>query len=130
VSLPARHVIFDASGLVALGRGTRIGSRLIDRAARGSGSFVYAPTCSLVEADRSRPGTAEHVAALPGVTVLDLDLPTALSMMSWQGWDRPHVLYCALPNLDRPEGAAIATANPEPWRGRTVRLIDLREEQS
>jgi hypothetical protein len=40
------------------------------RAHHESDWFLYAPTCALVEADRVRPGTAEHT-ALPVVATTD-----------------------------------------------------------
>ena len=60
--------------------GNNLTSRLIGRAHAEPGFFLYAPVCALVEADRVYPGTAEHIAALPGITVVDLDLPAALAV--------------------------------------------------
>ncbi|WP_408647529.1 hypothetical protein [Streptomyces geranii] len=57
--------------MVAAGRGNALVSRLIHRAHAESGWFLYATVCALVEADRARPGTAEHLAAPPGIAIVD-----------------------------------------------------------
>jgi hypothetical protein len=59
------------------------------------------------QADRARPGTAEHLAALPGSTVLDLDLPAALAVARHDTWAAAHCQYAAQPAPDRPDGAVI-----------------------
>jgi hypothetical protein len=74
--------------------------------------LLYAPACALVEADRARPGTAEHLASLPGITVLDLDLAAALALARQKTWAAAHSQYAAQPTPDRPNGAVIATAAP------------------
>src|SRR5579884_2808641 len=111
------HIIMDDTAMVAAGRGNILASRLIHRAHAEAGWFLYAPACALVEADRSRPGTAEHFAALPAVTVLDLDLPAALAVARETTWATAHTLYAAKPTADRPEGALIATLAPNRWDG-------------
>lgn len=123
--VPALHIVFDETALVAAGRGNPVASRLIHQADSGAGWFLYAPACALVEADRARPGTAEHIAALPGVAVLDLDLPAALAVARRTTWAGAHTRYCAEPSPDRPDGAVIATAEPDRWRGQPVRVLDL-----
>lgn len=119
------HVVLDDAGMVAAGGGNVLASRLIHRANTEPGWFLYAPTCALVEADRVRPGTAEHIAALPGITVLELDLSAALVVAREESWSAAHTRYAAEPSADRPEGAVIATAAAERWLGRPVRLLDL-----
>ncbi|WP_322767964.1 hypothetical protein [Frankia sp. Cr1] len=121
----ALHVILDDTALVAAGRGNVLASRLIHRAHVESGWFLYAAACALVEADRARPGTAEHVAALPAITVVDLDLPAALWVAQDVTWALAHSRYAAEPTADRPEGAVIATASPDRWRDHPVRILDL-----
>ncbi|MFB7591923.1 hypothetical protein [Streptomyces sp. NPDC056169] len=90
-------IVLDESAMAAAGEGNVLAFRLIHRAHADTGWFLYAPSCALVEADRDRPGTAEHLAALPGITVLDLDLDLDLG-------------------LDLP--AALAVAKQETWAGR------------
>ncbi|CCA59459.1 hypothetical protein SVEN_6173 [Streptomyces venezuelae ATCC 10712] len=53
--------------------------------------------CALVEADRARPGTAEHLAALPGITVLDLDPPAGLAVARETTWAQAHTQHAAQP---------------------------------
>ncbi|WP_326615497.1 hypothetical protein OIE62_41590 (plasmid) [Streptomyces scopuliridis] len=119
------HIVLDETAMAAAGQGNILASRLIHRAHAEPGWFLYAPTCALVEADRARPGTAEHLAALPGITVLDLDLPAALALAAQETWAAAHSQYAAQPTPDRPDGAIIATTIPKRWDGRPVRVLDL-----
>ncbi|MEU9090051.1 hypothetical protein [Streptomyces sp. NPDC048428] len=119
------HIVLDATAMTAAGQGNILASRLIHRAHAESGWFLYAPTCALIEADRDRPGTAEHLAALPGITVLDLDLPAALAVAHQKTWSAAHSHYAAQPTADRPDGAVIATTAPHTWQGEPVRVLDL-----
>ncbi|MFG2986138.1 hypothetical protein ACGFYQ_33635 [Streptomyces sp. NPDC048258] len=121
------HIVLDETAMAAAGQGNILASRLIHRAHAEAGWFLYAPTCALVEADRARPGTAEHLAALPGITVVDLDLPAALVVAKHESesWAQAHSLYAAQPTPDRPEGAVIATTAPKRWAGQPVRVLDL-----
>ncbi|MFJ9855018.1 hypothetical protein [Streptomyces sp. NPDC101150] len=119
------HIVLDETGMAAAGQGNILASRLIHRAHAEPGWYIYAPTCALVEADRARPGTAEHMAALPGITVLDLDLPAALAVAQQQTWAAAHCQYAAQPTPDRPDGAIVATIAPKRWDGEAVRVLDL-----
>lgn len=121
----ALHVVLDDTALVAAGRGNALASRLIHRAHAEPDWFLYAAACALVEADRASPGTAAHVAALPAITVVDLDLPAALAVARDATWALAHSRYAAEPSPDRPDGAVVATAAPDRWRGQPVRLLDL-----
>ena len=119
------HVFLDESAMVAAGQGNVLASRLIHRAHTEPGWFLYATVCALVEADRARPGTAEHIAALPGIAIVDLDLSAALSVARATTWADAHTLYAAQPSPDRPHGAVIATTEPHTWKGQPVRTLDL-----
>ncbi|MFF0535084.1 hypothetical protein ACWDF1_25540 [Streptomyces coelicoflavus] len=119
------HIVLDDTAMVAVGKGNVLASRLIHRAQAEAGWFPYAPACALVAADRIRPGTAEHLAALPGITVLELDLSAVLAVARETTWAPAHTRYAAEPTAERPNGAVIATTAPETWRGQSVRLIDL-----
>ncbi|KUM95754.1 hypothetical protein AQI95_43060 [Streptomyces yokosukanensis] len=119
------HIVLDDTAMAAAGRGNVLASRLIHRAHAQAGWYLYAPACALVEADRARPGTAEHLAALPGITVLDLDLPAVLAVAQQDTWAAAHAQYVAQPTPDRPDGAIIATTAPERWVGEPVRVLDL-----
>ncbi|MFI2077583.1 hypothetical protein [Streptomyces triculaminicus] len=121
----AMHIVLDETAMTAAGQGNILASRLIHRAHAEAGWYLYAPTCALVEADRDRPGTAEHLVAMPGVTVLDLDLPAALAVARQASWAAAHSQYAAQPTPDRPDGAIIATTAPKRWEGEPVRVLDL-----
>ncbi|MFD3760887.1 hypothetical protein [Streptomyces sp. NPDC058622] len=121
----AMHIVLDETAMAAAGQGNVLASRLIHRAHAETGWFLYAPSCALVEADRARPGTAEHLAALPGITVLDLDLPAALAVAQQETWAAAHSQHAAQPTADRPDGAIVATTLPKRWEGQPVRILDL-----
>ncbi|MFI5753019.1 hypothetical protein ACIBBE_46140 [Streptomyces sp. NPDC051644] len=121
----AVHIVLDDTAMSAAGHGNVLASRLIHRAHAEAGWFLYAPACALVEADRARPGTAEHLAALPGITVLDLDLSAALAIAGQETWAAAHTQYAAQPTADRPDGAVVATTAPSRWAGEPVRVLDL-----
>jgi hypothetical protein len=119
------HVVLDETALLAAGYGNLLVSRLIHRAHAEQGWFLYAPACALVEAERARSGTAEHIASLPGVIVTDLDLPAALAVARTSTWAMAHTHYAAQPSPERPDGAIIATAQPDRWAGHSVRVLDI-----
>ncbi|MDX6354453.1 MAG: hypothetical protein QOF98_1356 [Streptomyces sp.] len=119
------HVVLDDTAVVAAGGGNLLASRLIHRAHTEPGWHLYVTACALVEADRARPGAAGHMAALPGLIVLDLDLPAALVIAPERTWAASHTRYAAAPSSERPDGALIATVVPARWSGEPVRLIDL-----
>ncbi|UQA91282.1 hypothetical protein K9S39_04770 [Streptomyces halobius] len=121
----AMHIVLDETAMAAAGQGNVLASRLIHRAHAEADWYLYAPSCALVEADRGRPGTAEHLAALPGITVLDLDLPAALAVAQRDTWAAAHCQYAAQPTPERPDGAIVATTAPKRWDGEPVRILDL-----
>lgn len=121
----ALHVVLDDTAMVAAGRGNLLVSRLIHRAHAEPGWYLYAPACALVEADRTRPGTAEHIAALPSITVVDLNLSAALAVAHETTWAAAHARHTALPTPERPDGAVIATTEPSRWKDQPVRILDL-----
>lgn len=119
------HIVLDDTAMTAAGQGNILASRLIHRAHAEAGWFLYAPACALVEADRARPGTAEHLAALPSITVLDLDRSAALALARQKTWAVAHCQFAAQPTPDRPDGAIIATTAPNRWEGEPVRVLEL-----
>ncbi|RDD85149.1 hypothetical protein [Streptomyces parvulus] len=119
------HIVLDDTAMAAVGQGNILASRLIHRAHVEADWFLYAPACALVEADRARPGTAEHLASLPGITVLDLDLPAVLAVARQRTWAAAHCLHTAQPTPDRPDGAIVATTDSSRWSGEAVRVLDL-----
>ncbi|WP_217249322.1 hypothetical protein [Streptomyces sp. AC602_WCS936] len=121
----AMRIVLDETAMSAVGQGNVLASRLIHRAHVEADWFLYVPACALVEADRARPGTAEHLASLPGITVLDLDLAAVLAVAGHRTWAAAHSLHAARPTADRPDGAVIATTDPDRWSGEAVRVLDL-----
>ncbi|MET9670864.1 hypothetical protein ABZY19_36870 [Streptomyces sp. NPDC006475] len=119
------HIVLDDTAMAAAGQGNVLAARLIHRAHAESGWFLYAPACALVEADRARSGTAEHLVSLPGITVLDLDLPAALAVARHKTWATAHSQYAAQPTPDCPDGAIIATTALQRWVREPVRVLDL-----
>ncbi|MFW3476846.1 hypothetical protein ACN24M_37815 [Streptomyces microflavus] len=119
------HIVLDDTAMTAAGQGNVLASRLIHRAHAEPGWFLYVPACALVEADRARPGTAEHLVSLPGITVLELDLAAALVVAREETWAAAHSRYAAQPTPDRPDGAIVATTVPGRWAGQPVRVLDL-----
>jgi hypothetical protein len=58
------RIVLDDTAMAAAGQGNVLASSLIHRAHAEPGWFLYASACALVEADRARPGTAEHLASV------------------------------------------------------------------
>lgn len=123
----AVHIVLDDTAMTAGGQGNVLASRLIHRAHAEASWFLYAPACALVEADRTRPGTAEHLASLPGITVLGLDLAAALALARQETWGAAGTWPSPPPNVPtgrssppprRPGGRASPyaswTSPPEP----------------
>ncbi len=100
-------------------------TRPLSRLSRHDEKSACIDFIALVAADRIRPGTAERLAVLPGITVLELDLSAVLAVARETSWAPAHTRYAAEPNAERPSGAVIATTAPETWRGQSVRVIDL-----
>lgn len=119
------HLVLDETAMVVVGTGNKLASGLVDRAHTDAGWHLYAPAAAVVEADRARPGTAEHLASLPGMTFVDLDLPAALALSRDITWGQAHARHAAAPSPDRPDGAFIVTADPQRWAGEPVRLFDV-----
>lgn len=119
------HVVMDETAMVSIGVGNRMMSRLIHRAHNDPGWYLYAPACALVEADRARPGIAEHVASMPAVVLVELNLPAALALGKADTWGEAHARFCADPTPELPDGAFIATIDTGRWDGQPVRLFDL-----
>ena len=119
------HVVMDETAMVAVGVGNRMVSRLIHRAHHDPGWHLYAPACALVEADRARPGIAEHIASMPAIVLLELNLAAALALGKAGTWGQAHARFSAEPTVELPEGAFIATTDTGRWDDQLVRLLDL-----
>lgn len=86
---------------------------VLDDTAMAAATFCLAvdppPPCGVrlvplrpgTRAGRSRSRPAEHLAALPGITVLALDLPSALAVAQQDTWAAAHCQYAAQPTPDR-----------------------------
>lgn len=120
-----QHVVLDVAALLAGARGSRPVSQLLHEGAQSPTVALYVAACALVEADRERRGIGAHYASLPVLDVLPLDLPAALAVATATTWAFAHTLHAARPDLERPEGAFIATADPWSWTGKPVRVLDL-----
>jgi hypothetical protein len=119
-------VVFDEAATVAVGQGNREASKLIERARTDPTRHLYAPTCAPVEADRIRPGTAEHIASLSAFDIVDLGLSAALHLARDATWAHAHTRHTAKPDAERPAGTYVATMNPDCWSDEPVDVIDLR----
>jgi hypothetical protein len=66
--------------------------------------------------DLGRHASGEPIAALPGLGIVDLDPPAAMSVVRATTWADAHTLYAAQPSPGRPDGAVIATTRPHAWK--------------
>lgn len=112
----AVRMVLEDTAMAAAGQGTILVSRLIHRAHAGSGWFPQGPVCVLVEADRARPGTAGHLASMPGITVRDLDFAPALAVARHPTRDPAHS-HCVAPPAP-PRTARPRHRHPAPAGGR------------
>lgn len=119
------HVVLDETALLAAGSGNRLASRLIHRAHRAEGWYLYVPAAALVEADRIRPGLAEYIASMPAMVLLELGLPAVLALGKEETWGPAHARFAAEPTPELPDGALIATTDPGRWEGLPVRVLDV-----
>jgi len=87
VSNPVQ-ILLDDTAMVAADRANILASWLIHRSHAEPGCFLYDTACALAEADRARPGTPGHIAALPGIIVIDL--PAALAVARETTWAGAH----------------------------------------
>ncbi|MFD5540848.1 hypothetical protein ACFWIJ_24275 [Streptomyces sp. NPDC127079] len=140
-----RAVIFDDTAALALGAGNRMASRLVVEAEKDAALRVYIPAVSLAAAERERAGVAEHVGALPSVTIEGLDFPAATAVgkrlraangepedgkdgKDEPDWSGAHVLHLALPTVEWPRGRPVLTRTPMRYRGTGIRTIRIVEQ--
>ncbi|ELP71222.1 hypothetical protein ACKI1I_00905 [Streptomyces turgidiscabies] len=137
-----RAVIFDDTAALALGAGNSMASRLVVEAEKDPALKVYVPALSLAAAEFERAGVAEHVGALPSVTIEGLDFAAATAVgkrMRVAGgadaegdkgeadWSGAHVLHLALPTVEWPRGRPVLTRVPTRYRGTGIRTIRVVE---
>jgi hypothetical protein len=137
-----RAVIFDDTAALALGGGNSMASRLVVEAEKDPALKVYVPALSLAAAEFERAGVAEHVGALPSVTIEGLDFAAATAVgkrlrvaggadadaegegdKSEADWSGAHVLHLALPTVEWPRGRPVLTRVPTRYRGTGIRTI-------
>ncbi|MEU0738199.1 hypothetical protein [Streptomyces sp. NPDC006134] len=122
------HLVLDAPTLLAL-TGNRQVSALVHRAHFEPDARLWAPVLSVLEADRERPGIAEHVGQLEVIHTVDLDYPAVLAVAG-MGRDGvpPGVAAAIHAARHLPEWGAdalVATVDPEAYEGRGVAFLDL-----
>lgn len=110
-------VVFDHTALLALGAGTALLSRIVDRAHYESGRHVYVPALCLSAAVAERPALADHIGALPAMEVLDLGFASAgvvgELVAADVDWRVAQAIDAGRPSLDWPYGRPVLTAVPE-----------------
>ena len=137
-----RAVIFDDTAALALGAGNSMASRLVVEAEKDPALKVYVPALSLAAAEFERAGVAEHVGALPSVTIEGLDFAAATAVgkrlrvaggadaegdKGEADWSGAHVLHLALPTVEWPRGRPVLTRVPTRYRGTGIRTIRVVE---
>ncbi|MDX3749428.1 hypothetical protein [Streptomyces sp. AK08-02] len=137
-----RAVIFDDTAALALGAGNSMASRLVVEAEKDPALKVYVPALSLAAAEFERAGVAEHVGALPSVTIEGLDFAAATAVgkrlrvaggpdvegdKGEVDWSGAHVLHLALPTVEWPRGRPVLTRVPTRYRGTGIRTIRVVE---
>lgn len=122
------HLVLDAPTLVALS-GNRQVSALVHQAYLETDTRLWAPTLSILEADREYVGIAEHVGQLDVIHTVDLDYASALSVAQLHRDGVPLGIGAAIHAARHlPEwgtDALIATVTPKPYEGRGAPVLDL-----
>ncbi|MBP0456657.1 hypothetical protein [Streptomyces montanisoli] len=122
------HLVLDAPTLLALS-GNRQVSALIHRAHFETETRLWAPVLSVLEADRVRPGLAEHLGRLEVVHTVDLDCPAALAVARLHHDGVPlgtaAAIHAARHLPEWGAAALVATVEPEGYEGHAVPVLDL-----
>lgn len=122
------HLVLDAPTLVALS-GNRQVSALVHRAYFETETRLWAPTLSLLEADRESLGIAEHVGQLEVIHTVDLDCPAVLAVAQLSRDGVPPGIGAAIHAARHlPEwgtDALVATVEPKAYEGRGLPVLDL-----
>lgn len=127
-----RAIVFDDTAALALGAGNRMASRLVVEAEKDPTLRIYLPAVCLAAAEADRAGVAEHVGALPGVDITELDFAGAAAVgkrLRVQGadWSGAHALHLAHPSVEWPRGRPVLTRDPARYKGTGVRVIGIEE---
>ncbi|QZZ30038.1 hypothetical protein A7X85_30740 [Streptomyces sp. ST1015] len=122
------HLVLDTPTLMALS-GNRQVSALIHRAYFEAETRLWAPTLSILEADREHLGLAEHIGQLEVIHTVDLDYPATLAVAQLHRDGVPLGVGAALHAASHlPEWGAdalIASVQPKAYAGRGVPVLDL-----
>ncbi|NEB79001.1 hypothetical protein G3I40_27840 [Streptomyces sp. SID14478] len=115
--MSATAVVFDHTALAALGSGHSFLAHLVEAAHRDSHRQVLVPVLALTRAEQDRPGSAEHFAALPALSFVDLDFPTASAIgahgTAGHAWEVTHATQVARPGPYWPDGLTLFTSTPD-----------------
>jgi hypothetical protein len=122
-------VVLDHTALVALGKGNRLTSRLVDGATHDADRHVFVPAMCLAAAAAQRAGVGDHVGMLPALKVVELDYPDACLAGGLVGegvaWGAAHAVAVGRPTADFPHGRPVVTAAPEEYKDRGVVTIAI-----
>ncbi|MER5377901.1 hypothetical protein [Streptomyces sp. NPDC002553] len=122
------HLVLDTPTLLALS-GNRQVSALVHRAHFETESRLWAPTLSVLEADREHLGIAEHVGQLEVLHTVDLDCAAALAVARMHRDGVPLGIAAAIHAARHlPEWGAdalVATVDPKAYEGRGVPVLEL-----
>jgi hypothetical protein len=123
------YFVLDTPTLLGLSGNKQV-SGLIHRAYIEADARLWVPLLSLVEAERERPGTIEHIGQLEVLHTLDLDYAETHGVMLLHREGVPVGIAAAVHAarsllLDPESDALVATVAPEPYEGAGVRVFDL-----
>jgi hypothetical protein len=122
-------VVLDHTALLALGRGNRLLSRLIDAVHRDPDLHVYVPTLCLAAATAQRPALADHIGALPSVEMIDLGYASASAVgrliADGVDWRLAQAVDTARPDPEWPGGRPVVAELPRQYAERGVDTIAL-----
>ncbi|GGM43721.1 hypothetical protein GCM10012275_13390 [Longimycelium tulufanense] len=141
MTTPAQDIVLDTTAVLAVGAQNRFASALIARALHDEWRLIIPITC-LWAAERQRRGMAWHFlrpadvggfAGLTGFALAELTAPAIVAITSeetFMGWDLDiaHAIQAALPSLDYPEGLAVATTTPDPYKASGLVVYNLRTD--
>jgi hypothetical protein len=122
--------VLDHTALVALGAGNLMLSQLVQAAHESADDNLFVPAVCLLAAVADRPALADHVGALPGLDVVELDYPAAAAagrlVADGVDWRMAHAIHVALPSAEWPRGRPVVTGIPAPYEDRGVPTLPLR----
>ncbi|MEU0601075.1 hypothetical protein ABZ484_22970 [Streptomyces sp. NPDC006393] len=123
------HYVLDTPTLLAMGGNKQV-SGLIHAAASSDDVRLWAPVLCLLEAERERAGVVAHVGLLLDVLrVIDDDYAMAMSiaelLRDGVAFGVAAAVHVARPNPAIPDGALVASVQPEAYVGLGVGVMDL-----